>query len=146
MEKAIHEAAERLVRNEIYANLSALVEAMALKGDEEAMELMCSVPDYESAAIDEGWEFIDDTWRYDGFVDEYEDAHELCEYQGIDPHEREVFEHWSVSSWLASELEKRGEKVARDWYGHYVWARTTTGQAISIDGVIEDIVRAMARA
>jgi hypothetical protein len=141
----IHQKANNLVRNEIFANLSALVEAMASKGDEDSMELMCSVPDYECAAIEEGWKFVDDAWRYDGFVDEYEDAHELCEDQGIEPREREVFEHWSVSSWLASQLEKHGEKVARNWYGHNVWARTTTGQSISIDGVIESIVRAMAR-
>lgn len=145
MNLEIHEKANNLVRSEVYANLSHLVEAMAAKGDEEAMDLMCGVLDYESAAIDEGWKFIDDAWRYEGFVDEYEDAQELCEDQGIDPHEREVFEHWSVSSWLASQLEKHGEKVARDWYGHNVWARTTTGQSISIDTVIENVVRAMAR-
>jgi hypothetical protein len=141
----IHQKANNLVRNEIYANLSHLVEAMASKGDDDAIELMCSVPDYESAAIDAGWTLIDDAWRYDGCGDEYSDAQELCDAEGIEPHEREVFEHWSVSSWLAGQLEKHGEKIARDWYGHNVWARTTTGQSISIDAVIEDIVRAMAR-
>jgi hypothetical protein len=110
MDKQLHEMANRIVRIEVYANMSALVEAMAQKGDEDALELSLG--------------------QYDPETEEYT---------------REVFEHWSVSSWLASELEKRGETIARDWYGHHIWARTTTGQSISIDGVIEDIVRAMAR-
>jgi hypothetical protein len=141
----IHEKANNLVRNEIFANLSHLVEAMASKGDDDAIELMCSVPDYGSAAEAADWTLIDDVWRYDGCDVEYDDARDLCNWEGIEPHEREVFEHWSVSSWLASQLEKQGEKIARDWYGHHVWARTTTGQSISIDAVIESIVRAMAR-
>jgi hypothetical protein len=145
MEKVIHEKANLLVRNEIYANMSALVEELASRGDEESQELTWALPDYDSAAVEAGWNLIEGIWRYDGCEIEYEDAQELCEEEGISPHEREVFEHWSVSAWLASELENRGEKIARDWYGHHIWARTTTGQAISIDAVIEDIVRAMAR-
>jgi hypothetical protein len=145
----IHQKANNLVRNEIYANLSALVEAMALKGDDDAIELMCSVPDYGSAAEGAGWTYEGGVWSNNQCDDareiHYDDERELCDEEGIDPHEREVFEHWSVSSWLAEQLEKHGEKIARDWYGHNVWARTTTGQSISIDAVIEDIVRAMAR-
>jgi hypothetical protein len=149
MNLGIHQKANNLVRNEIFSNLSALVEAMASKGDEEAQELTYGVLDYGSAAEEAGWAYEGGVWRNyqcdDAREIHYEDAQELCEDQGIDPHEREVFEHYSVSVWLAIELEKRGEKVARDWYGHSVWARTNTGQSISIDGVIEDIVRAMAR-
>jgi hypothetical protein len=141
----IHEKANNLVRTEIYVNLSGLVEAMAAKGDEEAQELTYGVLDYETAAEEAGWTLASDRWTHDDEENEYCNAEDLCAEHDIEAHGREVFEHWSVSSWLASELEKRGEKVARDWYGHNVWARTTTGQAISIDGVIENIVRAMAR-
>jgi hypothetical protein len=140
-----HEKANNLVRNEIFANLSALVEAMASKGDEEAQELTYGVLDYESAAEEAGWTLTADRWTHDDEEDEYCNAEDLCAEHDIEAHEREVFEHWSVSSWLAGQLEKHGEKIARDWYGHNVWARTTTGQSISIDAVIEDIVRAMAR-
>jgi hypothetical protein len=149
MNLEIHEKANNLVRNEVYANLSHLVEAMASKGDDDAIELMCGVLDYESAAEEASWSYEGDVWRNmqcdDARELEYDDAQELCVAEGIEPHEREVFEHWSVSSWLANQLEKHGEKVVRDWYGHHVWARTTTGQSISIDGVIESIVSAMAR-
>ena len=54
--------------------------------------------------------------------------------------ELEVFEHWAVSTWLAEKLEAKGEKVDRDFAGLNVWARTTTGQAIALDSVIEAIV------
>jgi hypothetical protein len=64
---------------------------------------------------------------------------DLCKSEGIDPYQREVFEHWLVSDWLADKLEAHGEKVDRDFAGMTVWARTTTGQAIYADYVIEQI-------
>ncbi|NBX04265.1 MAG: hypothetical protein EBR02_09470 [Alphaproteobacteria bacterium] len=151
MDLDTHEKANQIVRTEIFADLSALVLAMASEGDEEAQELTYGVLDYESAAKEAGWalsdnvDTFDDVWVHDERSNQYSDARRLCDAEGIEAHEREVFEHWSVSSWLASQLEKHGEKIARDWYGHHVWARTTTGQSISIDAVIEDVVRAVAR-
>lgn len=53
-----------------------------------------------------------------------------------------MFEHWAVSSYLADKLREHGEKVL-DFDNFTVWARCTTGQAISIDGVIETIYREM---
>jgi hypothetical protein len=53
---------------------------------------------------------------------------------------REVYEHWIVSSWLGDKLEERGEKVIRNLFGlQAVWCRTTTGQAIAMDEVIQNI-------
>lgn len=52
---------------------------------------------------------------------------------------REIFEHWAVSRWLAKKLLARGEAVL-GWEGLNIWGRTTTGQAISMDGVIREIV------
>jgi hypothetical protein len=56
-----------------------------------------------------------------------------------------VFEHWAVSEWLAGKLEEQGERVDRDFAGLCVWARTTSGQSISMDGVIERIAAEMHR-
>jgi hypothetical protein len=53
---------------------------------------------------------------------------------------QEVYEWWAVSPWLFEELRKRGEPVI-DTFPH-LWGRTTTGQAIALDGVISDIQRA----
>lgn len=50
-----------------------------------------------------------------------------------------MFEHWIVSDWLADKLAAQGEKVDKDFAGLTIWARTTTGQAVYCDGVIERI-------
>jgi hypothetical protein len=39
----------------------------------------------------------------------------------------------------ADKLEAAGEKVDKDFAGLCIWARTTTGQTIYCDGVIERI-------
>lgn len=55
-------------------------------------------------------------------------------------YESEVYEQWAVSDWLAYQLKKRGYRVVE--IGNlYIWGRGTTGQSISIDGVIRQIVR-----
>lgn len=62
---------------------------------------------------------------------------------GLDhPDGSEAFEHWLVSDWLARKLAEKGESVARDVAGLTVWARCTTGQAIALDSVIQDIATA----
>jgi hypothetical protein len=62
-----------------------------------------------------------------------------CEQNEIEPHDREVYEHWIVSDWLARRLEEEGEKVDTDFAGLTVWARTCTGQSIALDDVIQRI-------
>ena len=113
---------------------------------EQAFELSASVLDYEEAAADAGW--TREVSRMAGTITYTHKDHgryisegwqDLCESCGIEPFEREVFEHWIVSDWLADNLEERGEKVDRDFAGMTIWARTTTGQAISMDYVIEQI-------
>lgn len=130
---------------------------------EQAAELASPVLDYEEAAREAGWsvkrltdgageadiEFFawrggderepeNETATVDSEAEAWCDA---CYRSGIEPHECEVFEHWAISSWLADKLADKGERVDRDFAGLIVWARTTTGQAISIDHVIETIVR-----
>ena len=56
----------------------------------------------------------------------------------LDSYRSEVFEHWLVSSWLAQKLIEQGETVV-EFYGLTVWGRTTTGQAIYCDYVIQEI-------
>lgn len=126
---------------------------------EQAFELSCPIDDWEEAATQEGFRVskvpsdgtIDDP-VYGGFcwgkgrVDDeetYETEEEAwracCEENNIDPSEREVFEHWIVSKWLGKKLEERGEKVDFGFCSHVIWARTTTGQAIAMEGIIRDI-------
>lgn len=113
---------------------------------EQAFELASPIPDYEESAIQAGWRYSgeDGVFVNSGADDDFggRDAdswQELCEYAGIDPYDREVFEHWAVTDWFADKLIEAGEKVDKDFGNLCIWARTTTGQGIASDGVIERI-------
>lgn len=155
----------RIVHNEVYVTLSNLVHTLAqgYGADprrmtpevnelmEQAYELARPIEDWESAAREEGWELAsndDAALRNDELDRDWPevDWEAAARDAGIEePHEREVYEHWSVSNWLADKLEEQGEKIDRDFASHNVWARTTTGQAISMDYVIRVIVKGMNR-
>lgn len=47
-------------------------------------------------------------------------------------------EVWSVSDYLAEKLKDEGEFVL-EYAWHNLWFRKTSGQAIFLDGVIQDI-------
>jgi hypothetical protein len=127
---------------------------------EQAYELAAPIDDWEEAAIQAG--FIryapgqqvtppdaDQEWWYlesDPSGDWFNTAEDACRNSNgatdadfIEPYQREVYEHWIITDWLADKLEAHGEKVDRDFAGLTVWARTTTGQAIASDYVIEAI-------
>lgn len=127
---------------------------------EQIMDLS-SKQNYLSALEEEGWgwedgslinESIGEHWDGDYVLDidpdgchifdedEEQGAEQsLCNELGIDPHEEEVFEYWAVSEWLGKKLKEQDELVDDDFLGLCVWGRTTTGQSISMDGVIEVI-------
>lgn len=123
---------------------------------EQAFELACPIDDWEEAARQAGWSLggyaaggADGTESWEGWyrLDDTADdgmarcgtAQEACEHDDIDPYQWEVFEHWIVSDWLADKLAEHGEKVDKDFAGMIVWARTTSGQGIASDSVIEAI-------
>lgn len=59
----------------------------------------------------------------------------------LDPDYNEVYEHWTIpEGWTANDLRDHGQ-VVFDFGGLTIWGRMTTGQSISIDGVIRNIVR-----
>ena len=100
----------KLVDSHVYANVSYLVQE--LSKNEKYMDELSEVQ-----------------VRYD---DEDDDYGELEAYP------QEALEHWVVSDWLANRLREQKEMVI-DFYGLTIWGRTTSGQAIYIDSVIEDI-------
>jgi hypothetical protein len=57
----------------------------------------------------------------------------------IEERHNEALEHWIVSDYLADRLEEHGEIIVRDFFGLTIWGRCCSGQAISIDGVIQRI-------
>jgi hypothetical protein len=162
MNATIQTRAKILVSREIRVCLSSLISTVA-HGDADqsgalgeligqAVELALPVLDFESAAEEAGWELdqFGNVWRdpkdnrrlgvAGGSQYLAVDAEDACQHLGIEPHEHEVFEHWAVSDWLADKLEAKGEKIGRDFAGMTVWARTTTGQSIAADEVIQAIV------
>ena len=108
---------------------------------EQALELAMSVDDWEETAIQAGWSIAGDWFTHKNYPGEcFDDAQRACVKHGIDdPYQIEVFEHWAVSDWFADKLIAAGEKVDKDFAGLCVWARTTTGQAIYADSVVEAI-------
>ena len=111
----------------------------------QAFELACPIDDWEEAALQAGYFPADGAWLHKHDTMEhsptYESAQAACEADDIEPYAWEVFEHWSVTPWLAERLIAHGEKVDTDFAGMCVWARTTTGQQISADYVIGGIYR-----
>ena len=54
--------------------------------------------------------------------------------------EEEILEWWLVTPFLADLLKREGETVLEGYDCHW-WGRTTSGQAIYMDGVIGEICK-----
>ena len=65
-----------------------------------------------------------------------EDIHHEWKYR--DSEAQEIFEWWSVTSWLAEKLLELGEPVLVNDYGQW-WGRTCTGQNIILDGTFQNL-------
>jgi len=150
------------VGREVHSCVSELISHLCQDSPDSAFdyfeELMsvCVSDDYESAAYDEGWRVKEHHgyWLYYKMQDidsmrsainthmavsEEQAWRACCDDNGLEPHQREAYEHWIVSDWLAGKLEAKGEMVSMDIHGLTVWGRCTSGQAILLDGVICEI-------
>ncbi len=67
----------------------------------------------------------------DGALDDWREA-----VREADP--EEVLEWWLVSKWLGRELRQAGMVVLENDYGFW-WGRTCTGQALIMDGVLQQV-------
>lgn len=155
--------AQDLVHREVHYCVTSLVSTLAQACDfddsklddlcYQAFELTLPSADYEEAAREAGWDYNDDHGAFfhdDGqsFIASRDDANwqQLCDEYDIEPYSLEVYEHWIVSDWLADKLIEKGERVYKDFAGMTIWARTTTGQAIYCDHVIEQITEELNKA
>jgi len=88
---------------------------------------------YEQTSFKDWQEVQGETYLKNNNIEQqkkdYEDREELAQ---------EIFEWWVVDEWMAQKLIDQGEPVLKNDYGYW-WGRTTTGQAISLDSVIEAI-------
>lgn len=137
--------AENLVNREVHYCLSSLVSRLVHLEDEAALDLASPIEDWEEAARELGWGrnehngYFTAPLGHDVKMAEYDSWQDLCDAENIEPHQWEVYEFWAVSDWLADRLIAQGEKVDKDFHGATVWARTTTGQGIAMDAVIQKI-------
>ena len=72
-------------------------------------------------------------------INEEETWDEVCYLHRLEPNIDEVYEHWIVSDWFGRKLSEKGE-IVNDLCGLTIWGRCTSGQAIYIDSVVEQIV------
>ena len=63
------------------------------------------------------------------------------ELQNLDENS-EIMEWWHVTPYMAELLKEKGEVILSD-YDCYWWGRTTSGQALYMDGVIQEIAEQM---
>jgi hypothetical protein len=134
-ESEIQRKSTRLAREEIYLNMSSII-AELLRHDPELLEDMSNMYNHACPQCGEFFE-------YDVALDEYGEVEcEACK-ESVEPElePKEIYEYWAVSSWLARKLAEAGEAVHTDVCGHNIWGRCTTGQAISMDHVIREMVR-----
>ena len=54
------------------------------------------------------------------------------------PFADDVMEWWLIDSWLAERLKEQGEVIIEE-YGCFWWGRQSSGQAIYMDGVTQEI-------
>ncbi len=119
-----------------FTKLSPKVQAALIKNEEVDEASKCetflivdmdedSVPTVDSICIADNFEELCDIECLDMSVAEEENRYE-------------IYEHWSISSFLADKLRERGETV-EELLGFIVWGRGTTNQAICLDRSIQQI-------
>jgi hypothetical protein len=156
-----------LVQREVIYCISSLVYTLTTENkldEEQAIELWNAPIDYGAAKYELELEhdsvfkhYCDEdnryyfgvknqhgTWKIDPIYNGEEEAiaewFEIYHGEDLEDYRQEIFEHWIVSSWLADKLEEQGETVVKDVLGiDYIWGRTSTGQAIWCDYVIQKI-------
>ena len=137
-------AVDQWVRQHIHGCASHLVQDLAdvPKFEADLCDLF-STQEWEEPVREHCREWTEDEAALLDFMDTYsldqiECWQDAADFLNVDPHEQEVLEHWLVSSDLAYWLSQHDEVVG-EISGLNIWGRMTSGQSISIDGVICDI-------
>ena len=134
MNNILLETAQRIIGQNVLACASTLVFDLNERGDELSYDF------YEAPITDDQW--LEAAMDHDApfnFETDMDEVLEYCDDVGAFPESREVYEHWIITDWLATKLEMEHELVIRDFHGLIIWGRTTTGQPMSMDGVIQRI-------
>ena len=144
----IDKRAERLIRNEVLACQTGLVEYLLSRFDDpephlsgdDAANLTRPVCPFCSADT-----LIDEDSPTDPIEDEdgvpYDYRCASCGEVFDDPEHKpqDVLEWWLISSYLGRELMDRGEPIVTDGHSWW-WGRTCSGQSILLDGIMQRII------
>lgn len=137
----LDQLARQVVDRDLYANQSLLV--TKLLGEE-----LIGYEDIENA-YDESLDTIKEYLIHEADIDEdkltdlsEEEIRALAEEHNFCPPVHDIYEWWLVSDWLADHLRRFDEPILDTDYGTW-WGRTCTGQAILLDGIIQQIMNSI---
>ncbi|MEM8527631.1 MAG: hypothetical protein AAGG68_23520 [Bacteroidota bacterium] len=132
------ERVERIINREIYANQSSLVFEVLLNEHDLYGEI--------ENQYDESLSRIEEYLIHEAEIEEQsiaeldeQERRELAYEKGFSPEPHKIYEWHLISNWLANKLRLSDEPILDTNYGTW-WGRTCTGQAISLDGIIQQIV------
>jgi len=109
------------------------IEALGLKGDDEF--------DLNQEALEASIDQI--RTKVKALITNDSEYTEIGRHFNLDPDYNEIYEYWTIpEGWTARDLIDEGQ-VVFEFAGLRIWGRQTTGQSISIDGVIRRIVKAL---
>lgn len=130
---------ELLIEREILANQTLLVQDLLLKNNPDYFDLIQNYYDESTEAVEEFLLYETDIdseiWSEIDFFERLD----LAQENGFEPQPNEIYEWWLVSDWLAEKLNEFEQPILETDYGIW-WGRTTTGQAIKLDWVIQQLV------
>lgn len=153
--KSAHEQAEKIINQEVLANqtnmVNRLMELVAIRSMEEEhiyqenglsdfkLENVENLEDYCLESIEA---YLADT--LDMSIDEMLelaacDREELALKHGYRHEEKEIYEWWLVSPYIAEKLAYHHEAILRTGFGTY-WGRACTGQSIIADGIFQLLI------
>ncbi len=144
--REIHEAAERIIKNDIYCCDSALISD--LLADHLLWIDTFSADQIENLSesieqVLERWE-VEEPENYALYHNHLEDGslRSICDTLEDSRETQEIFEWWRVSEFLADQLSSLGQPILRNCYGTW-WGRCATGQAIILDGTIQQVIQSI---
>ena len=167
-ENKVQEISEKLVKNEVLANVSSMVEFILANESKDApfcyddIEKADIFPAYndngvyfEGGSEDERDEFIENLQSLLIEMDELEESEEseeseetekrresiesaISDLEQLYPEEIEILEYWICSDYLIRKLADYGEAVINC---ENIWCRSCSGQNISMDSVIKQIAK-----
>jgi hypothetical protein len=151
----IQHTTREFVRREVYANVGEMVEYILEADDPRAPfhweDITNMYPDPDNWEVEELEAWIVDNHSQadlDNMLEMNLDAGDPEE--GVEPDNymydlryfirdnaeaAEVYEWWLVSNWLAEKLSERGEVIIEP----NIWGRQAAGQAVYMDGIMQDI-------